>query len=152
VAARREEHNGARRARSPLPAYFRSRDQLNIQLESSRSRCALRCWCVSGRAAAAGAMAVGGPLAIFTTLLLLSAATPATPFSQFDLGTSCAFDYTSTVLFNEARSSLQPGADTKDVGFQIAATLQVAALWQHPANANDKILQLTVRQVFFTNK
>jgi hypothetical protein len=119
------------------------RDQLNSsRVESQSVRCVVG---VSGRAAA-GAMAVGGTtLVIVSALVLLSAATPATPFSQFDLGSSCAFDYTSTVLFNEARSSLQPGADTKDVGFQIAATLQVAALWQHPANANDKILQLTVR-------
>lgn len=93
-------------------------------------------------------MVVGGALLICSAMLL-SAATPATPFTQFDLGSSCTFDYTSTVLFNEARSSLQPDADAKDVGFQIAATLEVAALWQNPTNANNKILQLTVRPKCF---
>jgi len=86
------------------------------------------------------------PGALLTAaLLLLFAATPATPFSQFDLGTSSLFDYTSTVLFNEARSSLPPGAEPKDVGFQIAATLEVASLWQNPINHNEKLLQLRVR-------
>ncbi|CAB3378257.1 Hypothetical predicted protein [Cloeon dipterum] len=72
--------------------------------------------------------------------------TPSTPFSQFDVGSSSAYDFVSTVLLDEPKTRLATGAEAKDVGFQIAATLEVASLWNSPADANDKILQLTLKK------
>ncbi|XP_059476430.1 microsomal triacylglycerol transfer protein [Neocloeon triangulifer] len=75
--------------------------------------------------------------------------TPATPFGQFDLGTSSTFDFLSTVLLDEAKDPTQvANEEAKDVGFQIAATLQVASLWHNPADHNDKLLQLQLKKPF----
>nr|XP_045602720.1 microsomal triglyceride transfer protein large subunit-like [Procambarus clarkii] len=61
---------------------------------------------------------------------------------QFEVGTLYIYGYETSVLLNEPQPL--PVSTTKDVGFRVELTAEVTPVWQHPTNAHEQILQLTV--------
>jgi hypothetical protein len=73
----------------------------------------------------------------------ISTASASVPVKQFNLGDFHTYSYESTVLLNEAKSSIN-SAYAKDVGYQISAQIQVASVWQNSFDPAEKILQIQV--------
>ncbi|XP_042223362.1 microsomal triglyceride transfer protein large subunit-like isoform X3 [Homarus americanus] len=61
---------------------------------------------------------------------------------QFEFGTLYMYGYETSVLLNEPQPL--PVSTTKDVGFRVELTAELTPVWQHPTNAHEQVLQLTV--------
>lgn len=67
---------------------------------------------------------------------------------QFEVGTLYTYVYETSVLLNEPQAL--PVSTAKDVGFRVELSAEVTPVWQHPGNAHEQILQLTVKRLFFS--
>ncbi|XP_063588373.1 microsomal triglyceride transfer protein large subunit-like isoform X1 [Penaeus indicus] len=61
---------------------------------------------------------------------------------QFEVGTLYTYVYETSVLLNEPQAL--PVSTAKDVGFRVELSAEVTPVWQHPGNAHEQILQLTI--------
>ncbi|XP_046440160.1 microsomal triglyceride transfer protein large subunit-like [Daphnia pulex] len=81
-------------------------------------------------------------LAVFSSICQQA---PATSTRQYELGTTYNYHYTAAVLLNEAQPLFsQNSTKTKgtDVGYQVAATVELTPVWQNPSNTANMLFEL----------